>query len=201
MTGTFGGVATDFEFNNVAILPTDKGPEIAARLKDANENHFGLCGRLVHFDNAGRPLWSNGGYLTKEEDWPSTTAIGAFPLNPVWFVDGGDWTREELIPTTVAGPLDKLWALFTSPKPPLEEAYKSWERVKDYVPLNQDWRSHDRIGVNCLMANSRGIQQVPPESYAIALKAVERYFLVELGKGVKYETYFLRDVVPAGSKA
>lgn len=201
MSGTFGGIATDFEFNNVAILPTDKGPEIAAKLDVANENRFGLCGRLVHFDSEGRPLWSNGGYLTKEEEWPSTTAIGRFPLNPVWYVDGGDWTREELVPTTVvAGPVDKFWA-WISPNPLLEETYIHWERVKDYVPLNQDWRSHDRIGANCLMANSRGIQQVPPESYAIALKAVERCFLVELGKEAKYETYFLRDVLPAGSKA
>ena len=189
LEGVFGGAATDFKFNKIAIVPTDKEPEVSNKLEDANANRMGLCGRLVHFDDSGNPLWSNGGYLTKEEDWPNSSPIGGYPLNPMWYVDGGDWRTEEFIPPIVAGPLDSIWAWF-APKPLLEETYAHWQRIKDKLPMNQYWRIDHNIGVNCIMANSRGIQKVPMESYTVASKAVERFFLLELDKEVKYENYF-----------
>lgn len=186
--GTIGGVATDFEFKNAITMPTDEDSQVESKLDDANSNHMGLCGRLVHFDDSGAPLWTNGGYLTKEEDWPSTNAVGVFPLNPVWFVDGGDWTRETFLPKVVLGPLE--WFSWMSPQRPIAETFAQWERIKDNIPVNQYWKIQEQIGVNCLMANIRGIQQVPAEARYLASKSVERFFLVELGKAVKYAKYF-----------
>ncbi|CAB9499304.1 Mannosyltransferase putative [Seminavis robusta] len=187
--GAIGGVATDFEFNNIAMVPTDAGPDVGRKLEYANNNHFGLCGRLVHFDEMGQPLWVNGGYLTKEEEWQSTSAVGSYPLNPLWFVDGGDWTTEDFIPEYTAGPFEKIWSFF-APNPRLEDYLGHWEHVKDSIPMNQNWRVHERIGVYCLMANTRGIQLVPPAAYELGSEAVKRFFLEELQKGHKYDNYF-----------
>lgn len=187
--GAVGGVTSDFEFLNIASMPTDSASDIASKLDDSNTNHMGLCGRLAHFDDSGVPLWSNGGYLTKEEDWPSISAIGLYPLNPIWYVDGGDWLMEKFVPEVTLGFIDRLCSWF-SPQAPIAETYAQWEQLKNSNSVNQYWRIQEDIGVNCLMPNSRGIQQIPESAHVIALQSVQRYFSVELGKQNKYEKYF-----------
>lgn len=53
-----------------------------------------LCGRLLYFDEEGLPLWSNGGYLTKEDDQHSGLNASHCGLNFLLYIDGGDFVSE-----------------------------------------------------------------------------------------------------------
>ena len=50
--------------------------------------------RMLHFDEQGSPLWSNGGYLTREDDRDANN-VASRGLKPLLFVDGGDSASEE----------------------------------------------------------------------------------------------------------
>jgi hypothetical protein len=117
-----------------------------------------LCGRLLHFDDSGVPLWSNGGYMLKEEDWSSTEDISESALNPVWFVDGGDSQTEEF------------------PNPWLPFFRNIFGLHSTLTEQNQVWSLHRALGVSCLSKNARQIQRIPHGSYANARKAVQYYF-------------------------
>jgi len=141
--GVIGGVMTDFK---------DSGIHVAAAGDAMKEySHMALCGRLVHFNDEGLPLWSNGGYLTKEDDRDKETSASKNGLEPKLFIDGGDSITEKDQPVQKPG-------------------------------LNQYWKFHDDMGVNCLDANARKVRPVPSEQVQKGTEAVNYYLEIISGK-------------------
>ena len=187
--GIIGGAASDFQHKQAAVLPSESRFSVLRKSQVMKSNNMGLCGRLLHFDDSGTPLWSNGGYLTKEEDWKSTEPLGNYPLNPVWFVDGGDWFTEGFAPQVELGWLERLWSLI-APFYPVSKTFAEWTSIKKSLHVNQNWVHDPEMGVMCLVPNARGIQPVPEEIVTLACGTIERYFIDELGGGYKYSNYF-----------
>jgi hypothetical protein len=182
--GVYGGVVTNFDNVDIAIRPKESQEEIQKRFQEANENGYALCGRVVHFDDDNLPLWSNGGYFTKEEDWASTSDLAEFPLNAVWYVDGGDWLTEEFLPMVPdLGGVRKTMAHVI-----LAQAHADWEEAKSKGRMNQHWQTHGGMGVMCLNQNARGIREVPKEIANVATNAAKRFFLEEKKMHSKYGT-------------
>lgn len=183
--GTYSSVVTNFKDNDMAVSPQDETAKVDALLQQANMEHYALCGRSLHFDDAGQPLWSNGGYFTKEEDWKSDSPLAEHPLYPLWYIDGGEWRKEEFIPNVP----DDLFPNFLIDQPKinpetkaiLQGTKKVWDSVKEDDGVNQYWRIHHRMGVMCLYSNARGIQKVPIEMAKVASDAIQRYFVQERG--------------------
>ncbi|CAB9522995.1 Putative alpha-1,3-mannosyltransferase [Seminavis robusta] len=195
--GTYGSVMTNFGGTDVALYPKDEEPKMTRELQRAHEDHrFALCGRIVHFDDAGIPLWSNGGYFTKEEDWASSSKLADQPLNPIWYTDGGIWTEEDFLPKVADAPKQPNWLLSWILKPynpsafeTLQRAHNDWDAaLTKATPLNQHWQTHGGMGVMCLLPNVRGVRALSKDLSSAALQAVKRFFLVDL-KSKKYEKY------------
>ncbi|CAB9520710.1 Putative alpha-1,3-mannosyltransferase [Seminavis robusta] len=198
--GAYGSLLTKFDLglSDVFVYPEDDETKIAKELERAQkDDRFALCGRMVHFDDTGRPLWSNGGYFTEEdEDWASPSKWIEQPLNPIWYVDGGLWTEEEFLPSVPEPPAQPNWlqSWYTLPHNPdafdtLQHAHNDWdEALKKKTRLNQHWISHGRRRVMCLLPNARGIRSVPKDVSMWGLKAVQRFFLVDVQKK-EYEKF------------
>ena len=188
LPGVYGAVVTNYGKIAIAIKPKDDKEEAQKRLKEANENGYALCGRVLHFDDDNNPLWSNGGYFTKEEDWQSTSKLAEFPLNAIWFVDGGDFTTEQFLPRMEGVKVKLENGEYGNPEgmAVLAQAKKDWSKAKAQVRMNQDWKTHGGMGVMCLHPNQRGIRETPEKSTNIATNAAKRFFLDERGLNEKY---------------
>jgi len=89
--GTIGSIVTDFSGND---LEWGVGRLESKNLDDLQFD-MALCGRMLHFDDNGMPLWSNGGYYTREDDRKADNSIASQGLHPVLFADGGNSLTEE----------------------------------------------------------------------------------------------------------
>ena len=150
--GVVGNVFTDYD-------------KRTARIDSANVpitveySGMALCGRLLHFDDTGVPLWSNGGYTTKEDDRETEDKISEGGLRPLFFVDGGDsWNEYE---NTEGGIIADAHMF---------DVYKTRQF------RNQFWKFDERLGVNCMLPNSRGTRPVITEHAKNGLDAVDYYF-------------------------
>jgi Mannosyltransferase putative len=160
--GTYGSVLTNFNGTDVAVYPKDGEFAIAKHMKQAQgDRGIGLCGRIVHFDDAGHPLWSNGGYYTKEEDWPSSVHLSEQPLYPLWYADGGIWIEEEFIPNVNEAFEYEPSHVHNHVVKTLQLAQRHWDAAFKEGNPNQYWQYHREMGVMCLLPNSRGIRAVP----------------------------------------
>ena len=140
--GSIGAVLTNFDEITMSYTAVTSSDMITIN----DQQNVALCGRIVHFDEAGQPIWSNGGYLTKEDDRDSKKVKSQDGLQPILFIDGG----YEFGPAGKPG-------------------------------LNQYWKFHDKMGVNCLYPNSRKIQQVPPDEAKKGAEAVKYYLQIISG--------------------
>ena len=109
------------------------------------------------FDDQGNPLWANGGYMLKEDDWNSSVDISLSAVNPVYYLDGG-----------------KSGEVFPNPWTP-------WFRnlLQLYNTLrgeNQVWALHRAMGSECLSPNARGLQMVDGQVAEKGRRAVQFYF-------------------------
>jgi Mannosyltransferase putative len=95
-SGVIGSVLFDFHIDAIdvgsAAGSSSNMQDKAYMLLDPN---VALCGRMLHFDDEGLPLWSNGGYLTREDDRTIKNELAGKGLKPILFADGGDSTSEE----------------------------------------------------------------------------------------------------------
>jgi Mannosyltransferase putative len=187
--GAYGSILTNFHGTDVAVYPKDDEITTAKQMEQAQaDRRYGLCGRIVHFDDMGQPLWSNGGYFTKEEDWHSSSQLAEQPLYPVWYADGGIWTEEEFIPNVDDGFASSRWFLswLFAPHNPnretLQRAQQEWGAAFKKGNPNQFWKTHGGMGVMCLLPNARGIRALPKDLSMTALRAVKRFFVDELKK-------------------
>ena len=156
--GVIGGTVTDFA-GRTTHLPLDATPEqIQAEFAISRAGNDALCGRLLHFDDDGVPLWANGGYMLKEDDWFSSAAISQSAINPVWFIDGGDAQTEN----------------FPNPWLPWWRNMLQWYGT--LLGQNQVWALHRAMGVECLSPNSRQLRTVPMKMANTARRAVQYYF-------------------------
>jgi len=195
--GVFGSVTTNFGGKDTAISPKDPALETSKQLIEANADNRALCGRVVHFDDDNIPLWSNGGYFTKEEDWASSSHLAKYPLNPLWYIDGGDSLTEEFVPQREQPSLlaKAFFLSWFSPKPDkeqkvIEKAFKDWESAIAKGKANQFWKTHGGMGVMCLLPNARGIREVPKELASAGTQAVKRFFLEEKGMQKEYGNHW-----------
>ena len=157
--GVLGGTLTDFKTNQKLPIHATVAEYESMKVK-AVASGQSLCGRLLHFDDVGLPLWSNGGYMLKEDDWTSTLDISDAGINPVWFIDGGDSQTEEFVNPWLA-------------------TIRSIIGMGLYRMLqgqNQVWALHAGLGSECLSQNSRFIRNVPDDSAKHARKAVQHCF-------------------------
>ncbi|CAB9507590.1 Mannosyltransferase putative [Seminavis robusta] len=157
--GVVGGTVTDFG-SKTTHLSLDASPDTEQRvLSESIASQYALCGRLVHFDDNGVPLWTNGGYMLKEDDWFSSASISQSATNPVWFIDGGQ--EQE------AGSIPNPWLPW-------------WRNLLQWYGTlkgqNQVWALHHAMGVECLSPNSRQMRPVPTEMADKARRAVRHYF-------------------------
>ncbi|CAB9510892.1 Alpha-1,3-mannosyltransferase [Seminavis robusta] len=83
--GVIGSVISDFHGDNMQYNDNMQG---------LLQPFMALCGRMLHFDEEGLPLWSNGGYLTREDDRTAKEDVAGRGLKPILFADGGDSTTE-----------------------------------------------------------------------------------------------------------
>ena len=137
--GVVGNVFTDMQNTDVELEADNN------QLNTKETQQLALCGRLLHFDDSGMPLWSNGGYITKEDDFFSKTGISKGGLRPFYFIDGGDSQSEQGHP------------------------------VQHQLGQNQNWIYNPKMGVNCLFPNARKTRHVPSEDASHGLDAVEYY--------------------------
>lgn len=159
--GVVGGAVTDF--SSTSQLPLDATSDvILMKRQEAVDENLSLCGRLLHFDDDGKPLWSNGGYMLKEEDWYSSEDASKAANSPVLYVDGGDSTTEQ----------------FPNPWVPFWKNILGWGSA-DLKGENQVWALHRSLGVECLAPNARKIQSMPEDSLDKARDIVKYYFGVK----------------------
>lgn len=184
--GVLGGVVVDFEKSAggepklVVKDDDDNGDndekekasdkllkEIMLQSSSSQNVSLALCGRLLHFDDNGKPLWSNGGYLTKDDDRKSRHD-GGEGLNPVLYVEGGRFD--------VPGSTSTLGADNNNHKD-----NNNKNNNNDASPRIQVWKLHPPLGVEGLIPSkdSGGIQLVPPEIRNTAKAAIEHYLMAQ----------------------
>jgi len=156
--GVVGGTVTDFRDTTTTLpMHATQSLDVETIRAEAANSGDGLCGRLLHFDDEGNPLWSNGGYMLKEDDWSSSASASVEGMNPAWFVDGGDSQTEDF---------PNPWFPF------FRNNLKLYNTMKNQ---NQVWTLQRAMGVECLPPNAREIRKVPEEMAANARKAVQFY--------------------------
>ena len=90
--GVIGNIVTNFKDKT---LPVDHNNFVL--LEESSEKQsLSLCGRLLHVDDNRLPLWSNGGYMTKDDDRKTKHNLAEEGLGPFFFVDGGDSDTEKM---------------------------------------------------------------------------------------------------------
>ena len=157
--GVVGGILTDFRGGGdvvATIHQQQDGIQVQQKpeLEESKTADMALCGRLLHFDDDGQPLWANGGYLTKDEDYASKSSdMSELELQPVWYLDGGDATTEQ----------------FPTVHPIL------WYTLYNMRGMNQNWKVHSGIGVECISPNARNRRRVPDTSAKLTIQAVKNY--------------------------
>ena len=164
--GVVGGLVTDMKGHTIDLPQGTTNEQTESEINNAvalSGSH--LCGRMLHFDEENNPLWSNGGYMLKDEDYKTTAAVAVKGLNPAYFIDGGDSFNEEFINPWL--PYLRNINMFGS----------IWYHLFGGTLKNQNqvWAFNKALGSECLLPNARYLQLVEMKTATKARKAVDFY--------------------------